>query len=279
MMMCSLQLGRRWSVGANVKEMLWRWAGIGLIVGLGLWAHPIFCIGIVTAGTWLAAVCLMYSIRQSRRGVSRQEIQQTVFRGLWTAVAAIPACLIGLLPVLYWGATHNWDNVTFLFSASSQSSMDRFTMTGRLLDLYNNCVSKRVAGGAVPLEIVLMTRIHRYTYALVQMSIGLTIVLVAISFFYKRNWVEQCRKLVVLPLILGGSALLLFTSSSFSLSGLTVSCEHDFTGRYALPISLALPFVFATAFVFLSLVIQEGVRYLGNRGVGLKKQNVSLFIG
>ncbi|MDQ2714566.1 MAG: hypothetical protein M3Z08_06640, partial [Chloroflexota bacterium] len=87
------------------RELTWRWAGIGLIAGLGLWTDPLIVSALLAAALWIA-----WSIFAQRVTLAR----------LLPAIAAIPTSIIGLAPALMWGAAHGWTNVTYLVSLGSK---------------------------------------------------------------------------------------------------------------------------------------------------------------
>ncbi len=69
LLLATLQLTRRWHSGASSRELAWRWAAIGFIVGLGFWGYPLIATAVlakcahrngqaVPASTcWYKAIC------------------------------------------------------------------------------------------------------------------------------------------------------------------------------------------------------------------------------
>jgi hypothetical protein len=53
LMLFALKLTTRRAAGASRRELAWRWAGIGFIVGLGLWVNPLISYGIFAAALWI----------------------------------------------------------------------------------------------------------------------------------------------------------------------------------------------------------------------------------
>src|SRR6266516_6182080 len=49
----ALKLTTRRAAGASRRELTWRWAGIGFMVGLGFWVNPLVTYGILAATLWL----------------------------------------------------------------------------------------------------------------------------------------------------------------------------------------------------------------------------------
>ncbi len=60
------QLTRRWHAGASVRELAWRWAGIGFIIGLGFWVYPLIAFALLAAFIWLACDRIAASIQLRR---------------------------------------------------------------------------------------------------------------------------------------------------------------------------------------------------------------------
>src|SRR5712692_1381455 len=152
------QLTRRWHAGASNKELMWRWAGIGLIVGLGIWVNPLIAAAILAAAIWIVGFCLVElsgaggfrrggggvdgrrgRLRRPRGGALEEQDEGDAsvlsslnpspapterLKGLLWATAAIPACLIGMAPALLWGTLHHWENFTYILQLGSMSSLN-----------------------------------------------------------------------------------------------------------------------------------------------------------
>src|SRR6266480_2292856 len=54
LMQFALKLTNRRAAGASRRELAWRWASIGFIVGLGLWVNPLIFYAIFAAAIWIA---------------------------------------------------------------------------------------------------------------------------------------------------------------------------------------------------------------------------------
>ena len=54
LMLFALELTNRRAAGASRRELAWRWACIGFIIGLGLWVNPLICYAILAAAIWIA---------------------------------------------------------------------------------------------------------------------------------------------------------------------------------------------------------------------------------
>src|SRR5437868_5401024 len=58
LLLAAFQLTRRWQAGAANKELAWRWAVIGFIVGLGFWVDQLFVSAVLAATLWIGGFCL-----------------------------------------------------------------------------------------------------------------------------------------------------------------------------------------------------------------------------
>src|SRR5947209_2834711 len=77
LLLSALRLTQRWYSSASTREIAWRWAGIGFLVGLGLWIYPLIAPGILTAALWMLANCVAEIFRQ-RKLVSTSPIPATM---------------------------------------------------------------------------------------------------------------------------------------------------------------------------------------------------------
>ena len=250
LLLSALQLTRRWRAGAAPRELAWRWAGIGLIIGLGLWVNPLLISAILAAAIWITGT-FFGSFRGERLG----------HYVLLPAVAAIPACIIGLTPALLWGATHQWANVTYLLHAGSDLPSwpeirvrypNRAAIFFGLTRLYATCIAPRVIGGALPFGDATLALLHRPTLVLGVLSILSTVGLVVLSFVWRHPLLLRIRRLAGLPLLFGVCAALIFCTTTTASSGLW-SCNYDVAGRYATPLMLVLPFFVAAIFTVMSM--------------------------
>ena len=250
LLLSALQLTRRWRAGAAPRELAWRWAGIGLIIGLGLWVNPLLISAILAAAIWIVGT-FFGSFRGVRKG----------HYVLLPALATIPACIIGLTPALLWGATHQWANVTYLLHAGSDLPSwpeirvrypNRAAIFFGLTQLYATCIAPRVIGGALPFGDSTLALLHRPTLVLGLFSILSTMGLVVLSFVWRHPLLLRIRRLAGLPLLFGVCAALIFCTTTTASSGLW-SCNYDVAGRYATPLMLVLPFFVAAIFTVMSM--------------------------
>jgi hypothetical protein len=250
------RLTTRWREGASNREVAWRWAVIGFIVGFGIWVYPLIATAIVGAALWIIADRIAEIIK--RVTISEPIITAIVqsLNGLILAIVAIPACLIGFLPGIIWGATHQWENITYIRSLGGGWSRQRVHTVSLVAQLYETCVAPRVISGATPLESNLLTIIHTPLLIFSLICIFATVALVVVSLVWYHPVLVRTQRLAALPAIFGTCTAVLFCTSSASASGL-VSCNIDFAGRYATPLVLAIPFFFATIFTLVSMFLIE----------------------
>jgi hypothetical protein len=260
LLLSALQLTRRWRAGASKGELALRWAGIGFIVGLGFWIYPLIISAVLAAAAWIVygVIAEVVTLRRQNAATLRQAIT-TMLAGLLPAVAAFPASLLGFAPALYWGATHQWQNLTYILGLGGGTLLQRLSTIRKVTRLYSTCVAPRVISGAVPRESAALAALHSPLLILGALCILVTATLVAFSFLSHDQWLSRVRRLVGLPLLFGACTALIFCASTVSASGLLSTCNADFAGRYAMPLVLALPFFFAAVFTMARMSISVGV--------------------
>jgi hypothetical protein len=261
LLLSALQLTRRWRAGASKRELALRWAGIGFIVGLGFWIYPLIISAVLAAAAWIVCgvIAEVVRLRQQNAAALRQAIT-TMLAGLLPAAAAIPASLLGFAPALYWGATHQWQNVTYILGLGGGTLLQRLSTIRKVTRLYTTCVAPRVISGAVPRESAALAALHSPLLIMGALCILVTATLVAFSFLAQDQWLLRVRRLVGLPLLFGACTALIFCASTVSASGLLSTCNADFAGRYGTPLVLALPFFFAAVFTMASMYIYEKLK-------------------
>ena len=270
LLLSALQLTRRWREGAPRRELALRWAGIGFIAGLGFWIYALIISAVLAAAAWIVcgAIAGVVTLRQQNAAALRQAII-TMLAGLLPALAAIPASLIGFAPALYWGATHQWQNVTYILGLGGGTLLQRLSTIRRVTRLYATCVAPRVISGSVPRESAALATLHSPLLILGALCILASATLVVFSFLSQEPWLIRTRRLVGLPLLFGACTALIFCLSTVSTSGLLSTCDADFAGRYATPLVLALPFFFAAVFTTMrmSISVGAGVGMTGGEGL------------
>lgn len=254
------RLTRRWHEDASTHELLWRWAGIGCIVGLGLWVYPLIVCAIVASVIWILGDRLAegLKLRQALAATQSRTLHATVHsaKPLLSAVVAIPASLLGSLPAILWGATHQWQNILYIRQLGGTWSLQRLHTVYRVTKTYITCIAPRVISGALPQESKLSATLHVSLLVLTLFSIFATIMLIVASFIWHHPTLIRARHLAGLPMLFGACATIIYCTGSASESSL-ISCNLDFAGRYATPIVLALPFFYATIFTLMVMYLYE----------------------
>ena len=268
LLLSALKLTTRRAAGASRRELTWRWAGIGFMVGLGFWVNPLVTYGILAATLWLVWDAVKAwkqtgkTTNSDRRNV-RARLVPTLNTIFSPALASIPACIVGLAPALYWGAMNQWQNFTNVLLMSRNTSINpamqaayptRLDLFLGLTRLYNTCLGPRIVGGALPGENPVLRSLQTPTLVLGGLSILVTIALVALSFVDSHPLLLRVRRLAGLPLIFGSSVSIIFCVTKTAAIGL-FSCQIDLAGRYATPLMLILPFFVAT--IFTAVVMLE----------------------
>ncbi|HEU5228219.1 MAG TPA: hypothetical protein VFU49_10455 [Ktedonobacteraceae bacterium] len=264
LLLSALRLTQRWQDGATHRELALRWAGLGFLIGLGLWIYPLVISAILTAILWIAGYCVFEFFKARRTSGEQQGSTASLLQRLALAVAAIPASLVGFAPALFWGATHQWANITYLLSPGNNDSHNiqlqtlypnRLSLLFGTIKLYTQCIAPHVIGGALPDT--------RLSFSLLQASIGIlfvlaTLSLVTFSLFRHHPALVRIQQLATLPTIFAVTTAVIFCGSSIAAAGLLVPCTRDEVGRYAAPLLLVLPFFFAT--ILTAIYLYKGER-------------------
>lgn len=258
LLLSAFRLTRRWHEGASTRELLWRWTGIGLIAGLGMWVYPLIVSSIVASAIWILGDRLAESLKL------RRELAETPWRTfratlrsakpLLLALAAIPASIAGCLPAILWGATHQWQNVLYIRQLGGTWSLQRIHTIHRVTNTYLTCVAPRVINGALPHESKLPAILHASLLILMLFCIFATSTLIAASFIWHRPALLHARRLAGLPALFGACAAIIYCTGSASVYSL-ISCDLDLAGRYATPLMLVFPFLIATIFTLVGMYI------------------------
>ncbi|HLZ57266.1 MAG TPA: hypothetical protein VKR06_09990, partial [Ktedonosporobacter sp.] len=266
----------------TVRELLWRWAWIGVLVGLGFWIDPLVISAVFVAAVWIVGYCLVALLphigaSSSRVGGpltglwGRGLVDQTeaskgssyagepwpirrnnVLKGLGAALVALPAACVGGSPALVWGAEHNWENIAFLVYRSNGFSLHTMHI---LSNLYFDCVAPRVVGGALPGERPLLLLLHALPLALGLCCIAISVLLIGCSLIWPHPVLVQMRALVLLPALFAAATYFFFLKSW----GPEFCYNRDTIGRYATPLALMLPFFIAALFTFWQVVLRRAV--------------------
>jgi len=251
------RLTRRWRAGASNKEMGWRWAGIGFIIGFGFWVNPLILTAVFAATIWVVAFCI---VELAQLGTQSQADVRPALRSflkrLLLVLVAVPTCLIGMAPAIRWGLTHHWANFTFVLQLGDLRTLnsllkpyyhDRLSLFKDQLSFYLHYAAPRTIGGALPGENTLLATIHTLTLGLGLFCLCASCLLFLLSLFWHHPQLLRIRQLVALPLLYAVCVSIAFCTSIIATTGL-ISLQHDIAGRYAAPNMLVLPFFFAAVF-------------------------------
>lgn len=246
------RLTTRWHEKVSWRELTLRWAGVGFLVGFGMWIYPLVGVAILAAALWIVFDRLREVVVLVRATLPLPAALGRSLSVVWPGVSALPACVVGFAPGVFWGATHQWANIRYIFGLGGGWTLHRVATVARVTTRYVGCVAPRILGGATPFESPLLTVLHSPLLLIgVFCSLG-SVALVACAWRWPRPALVCTRQLVALPALFGLCSAALFCLSSASAS-ILVSCQDDFGGRYAAPLVLALPFFCATIFTLLSL--------------------------
>ena len=265
LLLSALRLTRRWHEGASRREITLRWAGIGFITGLGFWIYPLIISAVLAAAAWIAGDRLLEVVRQRREIVAAPgSYALSALKGSVPALAAIPAGLVGFAPALYWGATHQWQNISYILGLGV--SAQRYASISQVTRSYVTCIAPRVISGAVPKEAPLLAALHSPLLVVGLLCIFASVIFVGIALLSQHPLLLRLQRLVMLPLLFGACTALIFCTSKASVY-VVISCNYDIAGRYATPLVLALPFFFAAFFTMAFISVGAGVGM--TRGGGL----------
>lgn len=262
-----LRLTQHWDMGASGREIAVRWAVIGFIVGVGVWIYPLVSSAILAMLVWIGIFFLRRVIPHLRKDLKGLFHPFSIhIRNLLLALIALPTCLLGFAPGLYWGAQNHWANVLYLFAPGSDSGTsflnhhDRLTVLGGTVQLYLRCIVPEVIGGSLPSEPITLSSIASFQILTVLgiASILIVTVLLVISLSFRQNILSNhIQYLSALPLLFASSTIFVFCFSNAVGGSIFQPCTRDGVGRYAAPILLALPFIGATLCTSIVLYLQK----------------------
>ena len=251
----AFRLTQRWRVRASPLELGLRWLGIGFLLGLGLWTDPLISYAVVAITFWLGWFVLSGLGQSSRAGVPSH---QAFLREILLVFVTLPGAIVGAAPALYWGYHNQWRNVAYLFqNGGGKFNAQRLATTEKVQMLYFQCIAPRVIGGALPTEpYVTQNHPHLLTPGLVINGTCLAIVIggIGLSLFWRRPLLIRMRKLTLFPLLFLACTSVVYCVSSIAVASLYAGCgPWDLTGRYVVPLVIALPFFLAAVVTLLWL--------------------------
>ncbi|WP_146747267.1 hypothetical protein [Thermogemmatispora tikiterensis] len=253
----TLRLTQRWHQGASRRELAWRWAGIGLLVGLGLWIDPLIAYALATMALWLAGFLWQEWPRQHKQsgegGQSKSSQWTRLKAGFFAAPAALPSLLLGLGPALIYGAQHSWENFLYMLHGGHPIAApgSRLHILREVVTFYARCIAPRVIGGTLPTEPY-VTQNHPAILTPGLVINGLAMMLAAgallLSWIWPRPILLCLRRLTVLPLLFALCLTLIYCLDPLAVASVYSGCgPWDLTGRYVVPLVIVLPFFLAAA--------------------------------
>ena len=259
MLLCAFRLTQRWREDASARELALRWAGIGFLVGLGLWVDPIVVYAILTIALWIGGYVILEFVQPSRQTASKPRV--TLLKEVLLVVVALPASLVGFAPGLYWGAQNQWANIHYLFQNGGSVPQNRLHTIMQVQQIYRTCLAPRVLGGALPTQPeVTAANPHILTFGLVVSAscIALIATSIFLSVFWHHPLLVCLRQLTLLPFLFIICATIIFCTSSISVVAFHGGCSSlDPAGRYVMPLVIVLPFFIASIFTLPTIIMQE----------------------
>lgn len=265
------RLTNRWSEGASLRELAWRWVGVGFVVGLGFWVYPLIVSAVVAAALWVLGYAVLLVYRAYQQHPRQAGYLLSPLKKLLLALFAIPGTLFGFAPGLIWGAQNNWANIAYIVNLGGGIPQRIGTIT-RVAEAYTTCVGPRIISGALPAEPSSLAALHLPLLMLGVVCIFGSVFLLLASFLWKEPLLVQARNLAALPLLFGAWTAISFATGKNSVYAL-ISCNYDPVGRYATPLALVLPFFYATVFVFVfQFLLQLQTHRVAQHGPGTDPQ-------
>jgi hypothetical protein len=279
LLLAGLRLTQRWRAGASSRELALRWAGIGFLIGLGLWVNPLMVSAIVAVALWIAGFIVYELVKIVRHspaaaatlmgaGFGARATIKVALKGvssflnrLLLVVAAIPAALIGCAPAIDYGVKNHWQNIGYILDNGPAVSGNRLQTIWNVQISYDTCTAPRIIGGALPTEPnVTYTDPHLLTFGLVVgvLCIAVSLATIIFSLFRRGSFSASIRQLTGFPLLFAVCTGLIYVISSNAARTLQVSCGPvDLAGRYATPLLLAIPFFVAAVFTAISTLSRK----------------------
>ncbi len=256
LLLCAYRLTQRWRQHPSRRELAWRWAGIGFLVGLGLWIDPLISYACVAFSIWIIGYFVV-TFKQ-RQGLSGEPSRLSLCKEGLLFLCALPTLLLGFTPGIIWGLQNNWANITYILHSASSSPASRLLTIAVVTGLYSYCLAPRAMGGSLPTQPdVTYANPHIVTFGLlvVTCALGLSI---ASVIWRRRAALTLVRKLTALPLLYFGCASVVFCLASVSAAAAVSGCgPFDNGGRYVVPLVDALPFLVATLAIWPMLILQQ----------------------
>jgi hypothetical protein len=248
----ALRLTQRWHIRASLFELAARWAGLGFLVGLGIWTDPLVVYAIAAAALWIGWYILAELILPRASTIPHPRL--TMLKETLLVLVSIPAALLGFAPGIVYGMRHDWSNITYMLHNGSPTQNTGSSPIPQVTALYSSCVAPRVIGGSLPTQpYVSLSNPAVVTPGLIIniVCIALACVAILLSFIWRHSILARIRQLTILPLIFMIITSVVYCVSSIVARENSPTCDQtDFAGRYAGPLVIALPFFIAAIVTF-----------------------------
>src|SRR5260370_13590464 len=267
LLLCAFRLTQRWGQQASWRELAWRWVGIGLLVGLGLWIDPLIIYACAAIAIWIGGYFVLELVKLPRQPSGWSRLVLLYEEGL-LVLSAVPALLVGFLPGLLWGAPNHWPNVFYLLHSGGTLSAGRLQTIAAIRRLYTYCLAPRRLGGALPTQPDVTTaNPHLVTFGLFVAFSGLALGIASLFLSKRYPVFARVLQLTALPLLFFLCASIIFWVAPNSVAAVMSVCgAADCPVRTVVPLVDALPFLIATLIVFPGLVLRERQRSQAQQG-------------
>ncbi|HZU65734.1 MAG TPA: hypothetical protein VFA09_00525 [Ktedonobacteraceae bacterium] len=264
LLFCAFRLTQRLSQRAPLREIALRWAGIGFLVGLGLWIDPLIVYACAAIAIWIGGYFILTLLRPGRE-VAGQSWRDLIEAGI-LIVYALPAALVGFLPGIIWGLQNHWANVFYLLHGGTAIAGNRLVMIKEVAQLYITCIVPHTLGGSLPTQQdVTVANPHLVTFGLFVVCAAIVLSLAGLLFGGLHPVFMRVRQLTLLPMLFIFCASIIFcvtpnTAAALGIGPNSVPAPcgpYDGAGRYAVPLVDALPFLIATLIIFPGLILLE----------------------
>jgi len=259
LLFCAFRLTQRWGAGASARELAFRWAAIGFLVGLGFWIDPLVVYALLTITIWIGGYFLVQLVKPNRQTATQTRI--TVLKEALLFGVAIPASFVGFAPGLYWGAHNQWANLRYLFQKEGTVPHGRLHTILQVQNFYTSCLAPRALGGALPTQPdVTIANPHILTFGLAisVCCLAISVVSVLLSVFWHHPLLLRIRQLTLLPLLFMACASIIFCTASIAIYAIYSGCSSwDLVGRYVVPLVIALPFLIAAVFTIPAMMLDD----------------------
>ena len=102
LLIAALRLTTRWHEGASYRELALRWAGVGFLVGFGMWIYPLVSVAILPAALWIILDRLVEIVKLTTSSKAFLPSLGKSLKVILPGVTALPACVIGFFPGVIW---------------------------------------------------------------------------------------------------------------------------------------------------------------------------------